>query len=156
VRSPLTAHRCPRPVPLGSGRLAKDQAEWLTTGEAARQRELWLDRLTPPFPRLADGPGSRFAEPGTASFVQRMRSATTSAKLSADDMRTVSAAARKHGMTDFMLVLGAYAATLRAWSGQGRTAVRAALQASNHVQGAGRRAVRRDHDRRTDHRDGPT
>ena len=104
-------------------------------------------------------------------------------------------------MTDFMLVLGAYAATLRAWSGQddirvatmlanrvepgmdevvgfltnttvlriwlgdtdpvavsrqGRAAVRAALQASNHVQGAGRRAVRRDHDRRTDHRDGPT
>jgi hypothetical protein len=67
----------------------------------------------PAVPRLAHGPGSRVAELGTASLLQRLRSATTSAKLSADDMRTVSAAAREHGMTDFMLVLGAYAATLR-------------------------------------------
>ncbi|WP_213454853.1 condensation domain-containing protein [Rhizomonospora bruguierae] len=117
----------PRPIPLGSGRLAEELAEWLTTAEAARQREFWLDRLSPPFPRLADGPNSRFAELGTASFVQRMRSAATSAKLSADDMRAVSAAARKHGMTDFMLVLGAYAATLRAWSGQDDIRVATAL-----------------------------
>ncbi|WP_213453300.1 condensation domain-containing protein [Rhizomonospora bruguierae] len=110
--------RTPRPVPLGSGRLAEQRAEWLTTGAAARQRAFWLDRLAPPFSRLADGPGSRFAELGTASFARRMRSAATSAKLSADDARTVSAAAHRHGMTDFMLVLGAYAATLRAWSGQ--------------------------------------
>jgi aryl carrier-like protein len=122
----------PRPVPRGSGRLAADLARWLTTAEAARQREFWLDRLAPPLPRLADGPGSRFAELGTASFVQRMRSATTSAKLSADDMRTVSAAARKHGMTDFMLVLGGYAATLRAWSGQDDIRVATAL--ANRVE----------------------
>jgi acyl carrier protein len=117
----------PRPVPHGSGRLAEEWAEWLTTDEAARQREFWLDRLAPPFARLADGPGSRFAELGAASLLQRMRSATTSAKLSAEEMRAVSAAARKHGMTDFMLVLGAYAATLRAWSGQNDIRVATAL-----------------------------
>lgn len=93
----------------------------------ARQREFWLDRLVSPFPRLTDGPGSRFAELGTASFVQRLRSATTSAKLSAEDMRTVSAAARKHGMTGFMLVLSAYAATLAEWSGQDDIRVATAL-----------------------------
>ncbi len=117
----------PRPVPRGSGRLAEERAEWLNTGEAARQREFWLDRLTPPFRRLADGPGSRFAEMGTASFVQRLRSAPISAALAADDMRAVSAAARKHGMTDFMLVLGAYAATLREWSGQDDIRIATAL-----------------------------
>ncbi|WP_413754050.1 amino acid adenylation domain-containing protein [Streptomyces sp. R-74717] len=122
----------PRPVPRGSGWLAEDRAEWLTTGEAARQREYWLDRLTPPWSALADTPGSRFAELGTASFVQRLRSASTRATLAADDMRAVRAAARKHGMTDFMLVLGAYAATLRAWSGQDD--IRVATMLANRVE----------------------
>ncbi|GGT44147.1 hypothetical protein GCM10010207_50470 [Streptomyces atratus] len=122
----------PRQVPRGSGRLAKDRADWLATGEAARQREFWLDRLTPPWPALADEPDSRFAELGTASFVQRLRSASTRATLPADDMRTVRAAARKHGMTDFMLVLGAYAATLRAWSGQDD--IRVATMLANRVE----------------------
>ncbi|MFI6053448.1 amino acid adenylation domain-containing protein [Streptomyces violascens] len=121
----------PRPVPPGSGRLARDRADWLATGEAARQRRFWTDRLTPPWQALADGPGSRFAELGTASFVQRLRSASTRATLSADDMRTVRSAARKHGMTDFMLVLAAYAATLRAWSGQ--SDIRIATMLANRV-----------------------
>jgi aryl carrier-like protein len=108
----------PRPVPIGSGRLARDRADWLTTDDAARQREFWLDKLAAPWPTLADGPGSRFAGAGEASLAQRMRSATTSAKLSADDMALVRAAARKHGMTEFMVVLAGYAATLGEWSGQ--------------------------------------
>jgi aryl carrier-like protein len=117
----------PRPVPPGSGRLTAELAEWLATGEAARQREFWLDRLTPPFPRLVDGPGSRFAELATASFMQRLRSTPTYARLSAEDMRSVRAGARKHGISDFMLLLGAYAATLRAWSGQDDIRVATAL-----------------------------
>ncbi|MCX4762813.1 amino acid adenylation domain-containing protein [Streptomyces sp. NBC_01275] len=121
-----------RPVPRGSGWLAEDRAAWLATGEAARQREYWLDRLTPPWPALAGAPGSRFAELGTASFVQRLRSASTRATLSADDVAAVRAAARKHAMTDFMLVLGAYAATLRAWSGQDD--VRVATMLANRVE----------------------
>ncbi|MEU6979153.1 amino acid adenylation domain-containing protein [Streptomyces sp. NPDC046371] len=122
----------PRPVPRGSGWLARDRADWLRTGEAARQRAFWLDRLTPPWGALADGPGSRFAELGTASFVQRLRSASTRATLSAEDMAAVRAAARKHGMTDFMLVLAAYAATLRAWSGQ--RDIRIATMLANRVE----------------------
>jgi hypothetical protein len=121
----------PRPVPIGSGRLAEQRAAWLTTDAAARQREFWLDRLAPPFPKLADGPGSRFAELGTASFARRMRSAATNAKLSADDVRAVNAAAHRHGMTDFMLMLGAYAATLRKWSGQDD--IRVATYLANRV-----------------------
>jgi amino acid adenylation domain-containing protein len=121
-----------RPVPRGSGWLAESRAEWLTTDDALRQKEFWLDRLAPPWPALAAAPGSRFAEVGTASFVQRMRSATTRSTLSADDMRTVRAAALKHGMTDFMLVLGAYAATLRAWSGQDD--IRVATMLANRVE----------------------
>jgi aryl carrier-like protein len=121
----------PRPVPIGSGRLAEQRAAWLATDAAARQREFWLDRLAPPFPKLADGPGSRFAELGTASFARRMRSAATNAKLSADDVRAVNAAAHRHGMTDFMLVLGAYAATLRKWSGQDD--IRVATYLANRV-----------------------
>jgi hypothetical protein len=107
----------PRPVPIGSGRLAQERSAWLATDEAARQREFWLERLAPPYPALADGPGSRFAGPGDTTFKQRMRSAGVEAWLSAEDMRAVGAAAGAHGMTDFMLVLGAYAATLRQWSG---------------------------------------
>jgi aryl carrier-like protein len=121
-----------RPVPRGSGWLAESRAEWLTTDDALRQKEFWLDRLAPPWPALAAAPGSRFAEVGTASFVQRMRSATTRSTLPADDMRTVRAAALKHGMTDFMLVLGAYAATLRAWSGQDD--IRVATMLANRVE----------------------
>ncbi|MGO4632580.1 amino acid adenylation domain-containing protein [Streptomyces sp. 2RAF24] len=122
----------PRPVPRGSGWLARDRADWLGTEEAARQRAFWLERLAPPWGALADGPGSRFAELGTASFVQRLRSASTRATLSAEDMTAVRAAARKHGMTDFMLVLGAYAATLRAWSGQ--RDIRIATMLANRVE----------------------
>lgn len=122
----------PRPIPRGSGWLAEDRAAWLTTGEAARQREYWLEQLTPPWPALADPPGSRFAELGTASFAQRLRSATARATLPADDMRAVRAAARTYGMTDFMLVLGAYAATLRAWSGQDD--IRIATMLANRVE----------------------
>ena len=107
-----------RPLPIGSGRLAKDRADWLTTEDAARQRAFWLDRLAAPWPALADGPGSRFAGAGEASLAQRMRSATTSAKLTAGDMALVRAAARRHGMTEFMVVLAGYAATLGEWSGQ--------------------------------------
>ncbi|WP_433399645.1 amino acid adenylation domain-containing protein [Streptomyces sp. CA-146814] len=122
-----------RPVPRGSGSLAKDRADWLATEEGARQREFWLERLKPPFPALADGPGSRFAEVNTqASFVQRLRSAVTRATLLDDDVATVRAAARKHGMTDFMLVLGAYATTLRAWSGQDD--IRIATMLANRVE----------------------
>ncbi|MEV7275420.1 amino acid adenylation domain-containing protein [Streptomyces sp. NPDC093111] len=122
----------PRPVPRGSGGLARDRADWLGTEEAARQRAFWRDRLAPPWGALADGPGSRFAELGTASFVQRLRSATARATLSAEDMTAVRAAARRHGLTDFMLVLGAYAATLRAWSGQ--RDVRIATMLANRVE----------------------
>ncbi|GGN93885.1 hypothetical protein GCM10011579_092820 [Streptomyces albiflavescens] len=122
----------PRPLPRGSGWLVEDRAAWLTTGEAARQREYWLQQLTPPWSALADTPGSRFAELGTASFAQRLRSATTRATLPADALRTVRAAARKRGMTDFMLVLGAYAATLRAWSGQDD--IRIATMLANRVE----------------------
>ncbi len=121
-----------RPVPRGSGWLAEDRARWLATDEAARQRAFWLDRLAPPWLSLADGRGSRFAELGTASFVQRLRSASTRVTLSADDMRSVRSAARKHDMTDFMLVLGAYAATLRAWSGQ--SDIRIATMLANRVE----------------------
>ncbi|MFC9120848.1 non-ribosomal peptide synthetase [Streptomyces sp. NPDC057067] len=123
----------PRPVPRGSGALARDRAHWLTTDEGARQRQFWRDRLAPPFPAFADGPGSRFAELNTqASFVQRLRSAVTRTTLSADDVRTVRAAARAHSMTDFMLVLGAYATTLRQWSG--REDVRIATMLANRVE----------------------
>ncbi|MGI5426011.1 amino acid adenylation domain-containing protein [Streptomyces sp. CA-179760] len=121
-----------RPIPRGSGRLAEERADWLTTAEAARQRAFWLDRLGPPWPALADGPDSRFAALGTASFVRRLRSASTRATLPADDLRTVRAAARGHGMTDFMLVLAAYAATLRAWSGQ--SDIRVATMLANRVE----------------------
>ncbi|WP_405798438.1 amino acid adenylation domain-containing protein [Streptomyces sp. NBC_01506] len=122
----------PRPIPRGSGWLAEDRAAWLTTGEAARQREYWIGQLTPPWPALADTPGSRFAELGTASFAQRLRSRTTRVTLSADDTRAVREAARKRGMTEFMLVLGAYAATLRAWSGQDD--IRVATMLANRVE----------------------
>ncbi|MFC8505224.1 amino acid adenylation domain-containing protein [Streptomyces sp. NPDC057411] len=121
----------PRPAPRGSGWLARDRAAWLGTDEAARQRAFWLDRLAPPWRPLAEGPGSRFAELGTASFVQRLRSASARATLSAEDMTAVRAAARRHGMTEFMLVLGAYAATLRAWSGQ--SDIRVATMLANRV-----------------------
>ncbi|WP_330349310.1 amino acid adenylation domain-containing protein [Streptomyces sp. NBC_00582] len=122
----------PRPLPRGSGWLADDRTTWLTTDEAARQRAYWLDRLTPPWRALADTPGSRFAELGTASFAQRLRSTVTRATLSADDRSAVRAAARRHGMTDFMLVLAAYAATLRAWSGQDD--IRIATMLANRVE----------------------
>ncbi|WP_236243925.1 non-ribosomal peptide synthetase [Streptomyces sp. CC210A] len=123
----------PRPVPSGSGSLAADRAAWLSTDEGVRQREFWLDRLEAPFPALADGPGSRFAELNTqASFVQRLRSAVTRTTLAADDVRAVRAAARRHGMTDFMLVLGAYATTLGAWSGQDD--IRIATMLANRVE----------------------
>ncbi|PRY44810.1 non-ribosomal peptide synthetase [Umezawaea tangerina] len=121
-----------RPVPRGSGWLAQDRTDWLATDEAARQRAFWLDRLSPPWSALADAPGSRFAELGTASFVQRLRSASTGATLPADDVRAVRDAARGHGMTVFMLVLGAYAATLRAWSGQ--EDIRVATMLANRVE----------------------
>lgn len=121
----------PRPVPRGSGWLARDRADWLGTEEAARQRAYWRERLAPPWRALAEGPGSRFAELGTASFVQRLRSASARATLSAEDVTAVRAAARRHGMTEFMLVLGAYAATLRAWSGQ--RDVRVATMLANRV-----------------------
>lgn len=122
----------PRPVPLGSGRLAKDRTDWLATDEGVRQREFWLDRLAPPWPVLADGSDSRFAEVGSASIVQRMRSATVSAKLSTEDMQLVRAAARKHGMTEFMLVLAGYAATLGEWSGLDD--IRVATMVANRVE----------------------
>ncbi|WP_069170578.1 non-ribosomal peptide synthetase [Streptomyces griseus] len=123
----------PRPVPRGSGALAGERTAWLTTDEGARQRRFWRDRLAPPFPALADGPGSRFAELNSqVSFVQRLRSAVIRTTLPADEVRTVRAAARAHGMTDFMLVLGAYATTLRQWSG--RDDIRIATMLANRVE----------------------
>ncbi|MGH3763393.1 amino acid adenylation domain-containing protein, partial [Actinophytocola sp.] len=122
----------PRPAPLGAGWLAADRADWLTTDAAAGQRAYWLDTLSPPWPALADGEGSRFAELGEASFVRRLRSAATRATLSAEDVTALRAAARAHGMTEFMVVLSAYAATLRAWSGQDD--VRVATMLANRVE----------------------
>ncbi|MGH3731320.1 MAG: condensation domain-containing protein, partial [Micromonosporaceae bacterium] len=91
---------------------------WRDSTEARRQRAYWTERLAPPWPALADGPGSRFSAAQPASAIDRLRSRTCRRTLDVATTAAFRAAARRLGLTDFMAVATAYALTLRSWSGQ--------------------------------------
>ncbi|MGI5499251.1 amino acid adenylation domain-containing protein [Lentzea sp. CA-135723] len=106
------------PPALGSGQLSAARREWLLGDDAARQREYWLGRLAPPWAGLGAGQATRFARFGQGTVVERLRSAACRLKLSRADTERVREAANRHVMTEFMVVLTAYASTLRRWSEQ--------------------------------------
>jgi amino acid adenylation domain-containing protein len=102
-----------------------DAAELVAAGlagrdsaEAERQRVYWTERLAPPWPPLADGPGSRFRAVRPASAIDLLRSRTCRRTLDTATTAAIRAAARRLRLTDFMAVATAYALTLRSWSGQ--------------------------------------
>jgi hypothetical protein len=107
-----------RPAPAGSGQLIRARMEWGASSDAAEQRAYWVDRLAPPWPSLAVGRASRFRSVGQASLVERFRSATCRRRMDSSVGGSLREAAAAHGLTEFMVVLTAYALTLRSWSGQ--------------------------------------
>ncbi|MEU6263087.1 amino acid adenylation domain-containing protein [Saccharopolyspora shandongensis] len=121
-----------RPAAPGSGRLALARAEWAESPEARRQLTYWVDRLAPPWTSLAAGPSSRFAAADQATFVERLRSASCQRRLDRAAIEPVRDAARRHGLTEFMVVLTAFATALRSWSGQDD--IRVATMLANRAQ----------------------
>jgi aryl carrier-like protein len=111
------AERLDRPI-LGSGQLTQARMEWVASSAATEQRAYWVDRLAPPWPSLAGGRTSRLRRAGAVSLLERFRSATCRRRMDASVGRSLREAAAAHGLTDFMIVLTAYALTLRSWSGQ--------------------------------------
>ncbi|WP_213453291.1 non-ribosomal peptide synthetase [Rhizomonospora bruguierae] len=108
------------PVPPGPGaaELVAAADAWRGSAEAKRQRAYWTERLAPPWPALAAGPGSRFPAGRPVSPIERLRSRTCRCTLDAATTSALRAAARRRGITDFMAVTTAYAMTLHSWSGQ--------------------------------------
>ena len=126
------------PAP-GSGQLALERQNWLLGDDAARHRAYWLDTLAAPWARLGGRETSRFPRFGEGSVTERLRSASCRLRVSRADTACVTQAAQRHGMTEFMLVLSAYAATLRAWSDQDD--IRIATMLANRVGRAAEGAV---------------
>lgn len=106
------------PEAPGYGELVLAQLAWERSPEAERDRAYWAGRLAPPWPRLSAGPGSRFTDAGQVPLTRQLRSATCQRRLDRATRASVRAAARRHGLTDFMVVATGYAATLRSWSAQ--------------------------------------
>ncbi|MFD7834767.1 amino acid adenylation domain-containing protein [Streptomyces sp. NPDC059761] len=105
------------PAP-GSGQLSVERQNWLVGDEAARQRDYWLDRLAAPWARLGSKQTTKFARFGEGGVMERLQSASCRLRISRADTERVSEGAKRHGMTEFMVALAAYASTLRAWSEQ--------------------------------------
>lgn len=112
---------------LGNGQLAKERAEWVRTEEGQQELAYWVERLAPPWPAL-DG---RFVRTQGTTLLARLRSASCSRVLGAADASALRAAALGRGLTEFTVVLSAFAATLRSWSGQDD--VRIATQLANRA-----------------------
>jgi hypothetical protein len=106
------------PQAPGYGGLVLAQLAWERSAEAERHRGYWVERLAPPWSPLSAGPGSRFTDPGQVPLASRLRSATCQRRLDRATRASVRDAARRHGLTDFMVVATGYAATLRSWSAQ--------------------------------------
>ncbi|CRK56745.1 non-ribosomal peptide synthetase [Alloactinosynnema sp. L-07] len=119
-------------VPLGSGALAERAALAADSPDAERHRAYWLDQLAPPWSALTDTPTSRFTVGEEAGFVQRLRSAYRTVRLDAAVVESVRDGAHRHGLTEFMVVLSAFAATLRSWSDQDD--IRVATVMANRTQ----------------------
>jgi Condensation domain len=102
----------------GYGELVLARAEWERSPEAERDRAYWAGRLAPPWPRLSAGPGSRFTDAGSVPLASRLRSASCQRRLDHATRASVRAAARRHGLTEFMVVATGYAIALRTWSAQ--------------------------------------
>jgi len=100
------------------GELLLAELAWERSPEADRDRAYWTERLAPPWPRLSAGPGSRFPDAGQVPLAKRLRTATCQRRLDSATRASVSAAARRRGLTDFMVLATGYAAALRSWSGQ--------------------------------------
>jgi amino acid adenylation domain-containing protein len=120
-----------RPPAAGHGELLRARVGWTGSPDADRQRAYWRDRLAPPWPDLADPPGSRFRELSEAPFVQRLRSASVVRRLNRSAVALLRHGAARHGLTEFMVLLSGLAATLRAWSGE--PDVRVATQLANRT-----------------------
>ncbi|MBB4906170.1 non-ribosomal peptide synthetase [Actinophytocola algeriensis] len=116
---------------LGNGQLAQARAEWARGVEGQRELAHWVERLSPPWPTLDAPPGSRFVRAQGTTLLARLRSASCGRVLGAADTAALRAAARGRGLTEFTVVLSAFAATLRAWSGQDD--VRIATQLANRA-----------------------
>ncbi|HVB41301.1 MAG TPA: amino acid adenylation domain-containing protein [Streptosporangiaceae bacterium] len=106
------------PQAPGYGELVLAQLAWERSPEAERDRAYWAQRLAPPWPRLSAGPESRFPDAGQVPLARQLRSATCQRRLDRATRASVRAAARRHGLTDFMVVATGYAAALRSWSAQ--------------------------------------
>jgi amino acid adenylation domain-containing protein len=119
------------PVTAGSSaEVAQADREWLGSAPAAAQRQYWIDRLAPPWPPLS-GPGNRFGSPKPTTLLDRLRSANCRRRLPSAVAASIRVAARQSGLTEFMVLLAAYAATLRSWSGQ--SDIRVATMTANRL-----------------------
>jgi len=103
---------------MGSAELTVLRNEWSQSAEAADQRRYWVERLAPPWRSLSEEPTSRFTSPKSASLVDRFRTRTCRRKLDPPAIEAVRRASVAHGLTEFMMLLSAYATTLQRWSGQ--------------------------------------
>ena len=117
--------------PLGSGEVAQAEVEWTRSPAAAAQQRYWVERLAPPWSSLA-GSGSRFGPPKSHGILERLRAATCRRRLPRTAVELLRTAARRHGMTEFMVFLTAFGSTLRAWSGQ--RDIRIATMMANRTQ----------------------
>jgi len=131
-RDLVTGGGADRPPAAGSAELTAARVVWTGGPEAERQRDHWLDRLAPPWAALSAVEGSRFRDSSRLSVVERFRSASCRLRVDAGTVAAARDAARRHGLTEFMVLLAAYAATLREWSGQHD--IRVATQLANRLR----------------------